>query len=125
MNVSPQDQAIATLNHLLLVANQLNVLKADIDATAAQWTNFSIANKVNAFPTAPLLGSGAYGTADNSPVVSNPVDTRVVNTLLVGLSPNNFAGLLTVLQGVSTAIGGGSVSANGAAVQLLALAKTV
>lgn len=118
-----QDQVVNNANTLLNLASQAWSLKQQIDVASAAWTNLGVASKVNAFPTAPATSTGGLGTADGSPVVANPIDTRVApgSALSVAISPNNLASLLTFLQGLSTAIGGGAVSANGAAVQLVAL----
>lgn len=118
-----QDQVVGVANTLLNLASQLWSIQQQINAASAAWTNLGVAAKVNAFPTAPLTPTGGPGTADSSPVVANPIDTRVApgSALSVAISPNNLASLLTFLQGISTAIGGGAVSTNGAAVQLVAL----
>lgn len=124
MNTSPQDQAISVLNQIISQTNNLLATKQNIDALVGQWTNFGVAAKINAFSTAPLLTTGQYDVADGSPNVAHPIDTRVYSNLLAGISANNFAGLITFLQGVSAVIVGTAVSANGAAVQLTALTKT-
>lgn len=118
-----QDQVSAVVNQIVSLTAQLAAMKIQIDQTSAAWTNLSVATKVNAYPTAPSLTTGALGTADGSPTVTNPIDTRVApgNTLSSAISANNIASLLTYLQGISTGIGGGAVSANGAATQLVAL----
>lgn len=118
-----QDQVSAVANLLISLTAGLAATKVQIDQASAAWTNLSVATKVNAYPTAPLLTTGALGTADVSPTVTNPIDTRIApgNTLMTAISANNIAGLLTYLQGISAAIGGGAVSANGASVQLVAL----
>lgn len=118
-----QDQVSAVANLLISLTAGLAATKIQIDQASAAWTNLSVATKVNAYPTAPLLTTGALGTADVSPTITNPIDTRIApgNTLTTAISANNIAGLLTYLQGISTAIGGGAVSANGASVQLVAL----
>lgn len=118
-----QDQVSAVANQLIGLTAGLAATKILIDQASAAWTNLSVATKINAYPTAPLLTTGALGTADVTPTVTNPIDTRIApgNTLTTAISPNNIAGLLTYLQGISAAIGGGAVSANGASVQLVAL----
>jgi hypothetical protein len=123
MSVTPETQAAAVANALINLAAALNGIQQQINTASAQWTNLSVANKLQAFPTTALLASGALGTADVSPVQTNPIDTRVATGSDISrpISYGSIAGLLTYLQGVSTAIGGGAVSANGAAVQLVAL----
>lgn len=119
-----QDQAVGVANQLLNLTSQLWSIQQQINNASAAWTNLGVAAKVNAFPTAPLTTTGGLGTADVTPTVANPIDTRVSpgSLLSVAISPNNLASILTYLQGISTAIGGGAVSINGAAVQLVALA---
>lgn len=118
-----QDQVVGVANQLLNLTSQLWSIQQQINNASAAWTNLGVAAKVNTFPTAPLTSTGSLGTADGSPVVANLIDTRVSpgNAVSVAISSNNLASLLTFLQGISTAIGGGAVSANGAATQLVAL----
>lgn len=118
-----QDEAITVLNTMIVETQRLLATKQRLDALSAQWTNLSVANKVNAFATAPLLTTGQLGTADGSPNTANPVDTRVTPTVMFPISANNFAGIMTYLTGISAAIGGTAVGANGAAPQLLAITQ--
>lgn len=118
-----QDQAIAVANQLLNLTSSLWAIQQQINTASSAWTNLSVAAKIAAFPTAPANSTGGLATGDGSPNVANPIDTRVPpgSSLSVAISSNNLASILTFLQGISTAIGGGAVSANGAAVQLVAL----
>ena len=123
MSITPETQAADVANRLINLASSLYGIQQQINAASAQWTNLGVAIKLQAFPTTALLASGALGTADVSPVQTNPIDTRAATGSDISrpISYGNIASLLTYLQGVSTAIGGGAVSANGAAVQLVAL----
>ena len=118
-----QDQAIAVANSLISLVGQATSLAAQIAAATSAWTNLSAATKLNALSTAAALTTGGLGTADGSPVTSDPVDTRVSGQggLSRAMSANNIASLVTYLQGVQSDIGGSADSANGAAVQLQAL----
>lgn len=118
-----QDQAIAVANQMFSAANQCSTLASQLTALHTTWTNLSVANKLNAMPTAPLLTTGALGTPDGSPNTANPIDTRVsgLSGISKAMSANNVASLDTYLQGIISAIGGGAISANGSAPQLLAL----
>ena len=122
MAVTPETQVADVVNQILAISASLNGTAAQIAAVSAKWTNLSVANKINAFPTAALLTTGALGTADVSPVVANPIDVRTTDGGLISraISANTIAGLLTYLQGIQTAIGGGAISANGASVQQVA-----
>lgn len=122
MAITPETQVANTTNQIIALASSCVGLAAQIAAVSAAWTNLSVATKLNAFPTAPLLTTGVLGTADGSPNVANPIDVRVTpgSDISRAISANDVAGLLTVLQGVLAVIGGSAVSLNGAAVQLLA-----
>ena len=122
MAITPETQAADVANRIIGVAAQLNGIAQQIAAISAQWTNGTVATKLNAFPTAPLLTTGALGTADGSPNTANPIDTRTTDGALINraISATTLAGLLTYLQGIGTAIGGGAISANGASVQQVA-----
>lgn len=120
---TPLTQTADVVNRIIALTAQLHDIKRQVDDAAGQWTNISAANNLANFPTAPLLTTGELGTADVAPNVAHVVDTRVAGTgalISRAVSANDVAGMLGVLQGISTAIGGGAVSANGAAVQLIA-----
>ncbi len=125
MSTTRQTQAAGVANTLVQLVLQAYNLKLAIDQASATWTNLGVANMINAFPTAPALTTGALGTADGTPTVANPIDTRTVDgaLLLRAISANDIAGMLTYLQGVSSCVGGASVSANGAAPSLIAKAS--
>lgn len=116
-----QDQAVALVNQIIAITASLHATQSQITELSSAWTNLSAATKVNALPTAPLSATGGLGTADGAANSVNPIDTRVTPAVTQAISANNIAGLLTYLQGISTAIGGGAISANGAAAQLIAL----
>ena len=121
--MAQEAQAANIANTIIQVTATLYGIEQQINQLASQWTNLSVATKLNNFPTAPLTATGALGTADGTAVVTDPIDTRAIpGTLLTRpMSANNIASLLTYLQGVSAAIAGTAVSANGAAAQLVAL----
>jgi hypothetical protein len=120
-----QDQVAAVANNLISLLAQADSLRNAINAASGDWTNLTVATRINAFPTAPLNSTGGLGTPDGTPVVANPIDTRVApGTLLTkAVSPNNIAGMLTGLQGIAAAVNGQAVSANGALAQLIALTR--
>lgn len=110
-------------NQLIALASGLYSIQQQINAASAAWTNLGAAVKLNAFPTAAVTTTGGIGTVDGAPVVTNPINVNVLpgSEINRAISSTSLAGLLTYLQGMSTAIGGGAVSANGAAAQLVAL----
>lgn len=119
-----QEQKVAALaNQIVATILQLNSVNATITSISAAWTNLSAANKLNAFPTAPLTSSGGIGTPDATPNVANPINTSVSvgSETLTAISANNYASMLTYLQSVQSALNGSAISANGAAPQLVAL----
>jgi hypothetical protein len=117
-----ETQVAAVANSLISLASGLYSIQQQINQVSSAWTNLSAANKLNAFPTAPLTTTGGIGTPDGTPVVSNPINTGVLPGTEINraISANDLASLLTYLQGISSAIGGSAVSANGAAAQLVA-----
>lgn len=117
-----ETQVAAVANSLISLASGLYSIQQQINQVSSAWTNLSAATKLNAFPTAALTTTGGIGTADGSPVVANPINTGVLpgSEINRAISANDLASLLTYLQGISSAIGGSAVSANGAAAQLVA-----
>lgn len=125
-SITQEQQVAALANSMMLLVAQLNGPSgtlAQIQAINTAWTQLSAANKLNAFPTAAATTTGALGTADVTPVVSNPINVGVNpgTELLRGISANNLASINTYLQGIAAALQGSAVSANGAAPQLVAL----
>ena len=120
-----ETQAATIANQILALTAAMYSITQQISAVSAGWTNLSVANKLNVFPTAPGTTTGGLGTADSTPNVANPIDVRVApgSAINVAVSSNNIAGMLTYLQGIQLAINGSAVSANGAAAQLLAIAS--
>ena len=120
--ITQQTQTANTVNTMMSLLAQFAALQQQVDTTSAQWTNLSVANMINAFPTAALATTGALGTADGSPNVAHVIDTRTTDGALINraISANDLASILTVLQGISSVIKGSAVSANGATVSLIA-----
>lgn len=125
MAITQETQVANVANSIISLASAMSGIAAQIAAVSLAWTNLSAANKLNAFPTAPLTTTGGLGAADGAPVVTNPIDVRTLDGSLItrAVSASNVASMLTFLQGVQNVIGGGTVSANGAAAQLVALTQ--
>ena len=123
MATTQELQVAALANNLISFAAQAISLQQQIDVASAAWTNLSAATKLNAFNTAAGTTTGGLGTADGSPVDTDPIDTRTApgSELNRAISATNIAGILTGLQGISSVIKGNAVSANGAWPQLAAL----
>lgn len=119
-----ETQAADVVNTIIQMTSTLYGIGQQINQLATQWTNLAVANKINAFPTAPLTTTGGINTSlpDTNPVTSNPINTSVSPGTEIdrAISANSVAGLLTYLQGVANVINGQAVSANGAAAQLIA-----
>lgn len=123
MATTAELQVAALINNMIALAGQSVALQRAIDVVSSQWTNLAAANKVNAFNTAATTTTGGLGTPDASPVVTNPIDIRTApgTEINVAISANSIAGILTGLQGISSAIKGSAVGANGAWPQLASL----
>jgi hypothetical protein len=121
--ITQETQVANVANTIIMLAAQANALATQIVAVSTQWANLSVANKLDNFPTAAVLATGALGTADTLPVTTNPIDVRVSpgSDIVRAISASDIASVLTGLEGVQSAIGGGAVAANGALVQLFAL----
>lgn len=124
MATTTQETQVAGLaNQIIALSAGLYGMQQQINTLSAEWTNLSAGTKINAFPTAALTTTGGLSpTPDGSSNVANPINTSVSPGTLLSraISPNDLAGLLTFLQGAALVIGGSAVSANGAAVQLIA-----
>lgn len=122
MAITPETQTANTANQIIALSSACVGLATQINTVSAAWTNGTVATKLNAFPTAPLLTTGALDVADGTPNTAHPIDVRMSpgSDISRAISANDIASLLTVLQGVANVIGGMAVSLNGAAVQLLA-----
>jgi hypothetical protein len=123
MSMTQEVQVANLANQILNLTSALAGIQAQINMVSSAWTNLSAANKLNAFPTAAATTTGGIGTVDSTPVTTNPINVNILpgNEITRAISATSIAGLLTYLQGVSSAIGGSAVSANGAAAQLVAL----
>lgn len=116
-------QVATVANTLGSLLTQCAGLQQQIATASADWTNIGAAALLNAFPTYTPDSTGGIGTPDGSSNTAHPINTSVApgNEITLALSANQYASILTLLQGISSAIGGAAVSANGAASQLLAL----
>ena len=125
--MTQDQQAAGVANNVLALMQQAYQFQQTINQVALQWTNLSAATLLSNFNTAPLLASGALGTADGSPNTAHPIDTRTApgSELNAAVSEANLASMMTALQGFANAMGGTAVSANGAVPQLVALALTL
>lgn len=122
MATTLETQVANVANGIIATVSQAATLKLQIDQLSAAWTNLGAANLLNLFPTTAATTTGGLGTADVSPNVAHPIDTRtaVGGEISRALSANDIASMLTFIQGVSNVVGGSAVSTNGAAVSLLA-----
>jgi hypothetical protein len=122
MAATLQTQAIQIANGLMSIAQQLASIKGSIDMLATQYTQLTLSGVFNAMHTAPVNADGSLGTADLSPVLTNPIDTRVAaqSTLTRTILATDLASLNTLVQAVSTLLAGSAVSQQGQSPQLLA-----
>jgi hypothetical protein len=123
---TPQEQVATVANTIISLLAQADALRMSINAASTDWTNMGVANRINAFPTAPLTSTGALGTPDASPVNANPIDTRITPGSLLNktISAQNIASMLTGLQGIAAVVNGQAVpGANAGLAQLIALTR--
>lgn len=95
MPLSPQTQAVATLNEvnaLCVLLNQFLLRAAALNYLpnpAPLW---------QAMATAPLNADGSLGNADDSPNNAHPIDARVIPGLNRACSEAQYQAALTLIQ---------------------------
>src|SRR5208337_417685 len=121
--VTKEAQVSNLINQLTQFAATLYSLSQQAAFINAQWTNLSAATALAAYPTTAVLTTGVLGTADGTPVVTNPIDTRVApgNDLNRPISSNNTAALLQLATNLQAICNGATVAADGAMPQLIAM----
>jgi hypothetical protein len=113
MAATPQSATIQVANLLISEANQIISLYNSHVALKAQWTEQGIANLLNALATAALNTDGSFGTADGSPNVAHPIDTRVAANaaLTKSLSSNQLTSIKSLMDAIVSLIDANAVSA--------------
>lgn len=72
-----QTKAIAAANGIIGIAQQLAILRSNINAFVVPYNSEGYSTVWNNLATAALNTDGSLGTADSTPNVSHPIDTRV------------------------------------------------
>ena len=110
-----QSQNIQTANQIIALAGAMLAVYQQMVVLDAAWVDNNAANQLAALPTAALKTDGSLGTADVTPVVANPIDTRVVPTLNRAVSSNQIASMKTIVDALVTLVNGSSVTAQAGA----------
>jgi len=98
MSLTKQSQSIAFANRLLANAGALHSVYAEALELATLYTTQGHANTLKALPTAALNTDGSLGAADATPVIANPIDTRVIANLNRAISSNKLIAAKGVLD---------------------------
>jgi hypothetical protein len=100
MSATPQSQAINGANDLLAIMQQLQSVRAAADNWLKQYTASNYSAIWNALATAPANTDGSLGTADGSPNIAHPIDTRIAAlvNLLTPISATNLVNGAALLQ---------------------------
>ena len=94
-----QDAAVQAANNVISFAAQLKSLRQAINDFVTQYNGEGYSTTWAALATAPYNANGTLGTADVSPVVSNPIDTRVAGQVLAkAVSKNQLVNGVVLLQ---------------------------
>jgi hypothetical protein len=95
-----QDKAVAAANQLIGIANQLALLRAQINDYVTTYNNEAYSTTWGAFPTAAQNADGSLGTADGTPTAGHPIDTRVANVGLLtkAVTAAMLSSMVTCLQ---------------------------
>ena len=118
--LTPVNRTIALANALIAIAQDLQALESSIADIVAINNVTPLGNQFVNLNTTALLADGSLGTADASPVQTDPIDTRVYPTLKVALSYLQLTQLLTMAISTGNFLNGQAVSANGTIPALLA-----
>lgn len=116
MATAPVDIAISQANQITSFCVQLNQMLNLAKALQSQNAVTPFATAWNALKTAVLAADGTLGTADGSPVQTNPIDTRVAGygALQRNNSSADFQGGLQAVVDFVTFMSGAQVNANAA-----------
>lgn len=123
MPATKQSQAVNAANALANLMVSVQSLRTQAKDFVQQYSNQSYVAVWNALPTAPVNADGSLGTADGSPVTSNPIDTRIVTALNKSVSATGYANAEAVLTAFLTMLDGSAAVAQlnrGASVDALA-----
>ena len=101
MTATKQSQAIQSANTLISNAAQLFALYQSIKANAQQFSDLNVGGLLNSLSTAALNADGSLGTADVSPNVANPLDTRLYG-LSRSVSANQLNAMINTLNFIVT-----------------------
>lgn len=94
-----QDKAIAAGNTVIGFMSQLQGLRQQINDFITQYNSEGYSTIWNNQATAPQAANGTLGTADGTPNVAHPIDTRVAGqTLNKAVSANQLVAGVVVLQ---------------------------
>lgn len=121
MPATPQSATIQLANLLESEAQAIIGLYNSHKIVQAQWTDQGIANQLNALATAALNVDGSFGTADGTPNVAHPIDTRVAVNSALGksLSANQLTQIKTLMDAIVSLVDGNAVSAQTGAHSIL------
>jgi hypothetical protein len=110
-NATQQSAAVNAANALGdLIVNQLLTLRSAVNEYVTKYNDANFSAVWNALPTAPANTDGSLGTADGSPNVAHPIDTRVVSTLRYPRSADDYVNAVAALQALQNFFTGGVVA---------------
>lgn len=110
MAATQQSQSIQVANNLCAAASNFLAVFQQMVGLDAAWTDNGVAAVLAALPTAALNADGSLGTADGSPNVAHPIDTRIVTSLQHMLSSNQIGSLKTILDELVSYVNGSAVA---------------
>lgn len=122
MSATLQSQAIALANRLLTAGQTTYDLQLEVSEILTQWTQINAGAVFAALPTAALNADGSLGIADQSPVGTNPIDTRSTlpgSGLSRAISSNDLAVLNTLMGALRSLLAGTDPGAQASFPQVL------
>jgi len=98
MAATKQTQTIAIANELIGLAGQLQSILFTASNLSQRYGNQGVQVVLNNLPTAVYNADGTLGTADVTPVNTNPIDTRIITGLNRACTPQQLIAVKTIMN---------------------------
>jgi hypothetical protein len=114
MSQLQSDTAITYANQTMNLVQQLRILRVSVAELMTINANNPLGNLWNPLKTTGTNADGTLGTADGTPVVTNPIDSRIYPALSREASATAIEAALQILVDFNTFLNGTALSANAA-----------
>jgi hypothetical protein len=118
MAATPQTQALAIVNGMISLGQQIWNLQQAASALETQWSELTIGNILAAWPTVAVNADGSLGAADGTPNEAHLIDPSKID-ITRALAPSDITSLVTFIGAFLNLASGAVVAQQGQAPQLL------